>query len=155
MSSAVLDMNMMGEMEEPIQSQTELADQMDPEMLKMQNMTEEEALKYLGLEKQEVFVGLDHILGRRNSWAMRIVNYLMEKYPEQMPLMMNNGKLEKLLDQRIELAKMMYDTMQKKLQEKQDVQNLSFLERVLAEQRIREQIMEVISREILYKPLEI
>ncbi|WP_416390249.1 hypothetical protein [Roseburia faecis] len=70
-----------------------------------------------------------------------------------MPLMVCNGKLEILLDQRIAQATEQYDTMQKNLQEKMKVQTMSFPERVLAEQRIREQIMEVISKEILYKPL--
>ena len=128
---------------------------MDPEMKKMQKMTETEALNYLGLEKTPVYGELDQLLSKRNSWARKIVNYLMENYPEQMPLMVYNGKLENLLDQRMAQATEQFDIMQKSLQEKMKVQNLSFQERVLIEQRIREQIMEVIDKEILYKPLTI
>ncbi|MFR5393453.1 MAG: TnpV protein [Roseburia faecis] len=145
-------MNML-EIEEIVQNQSEQQIKMDPEIQKMQNMTEKEALKYLGLERTPVYGDLDQILSKKNSWARMIVNYLMENYPELMPLMVCNGKLEILLDQRIAQATEQYDTMQKNLQEKMKVQTMSFPERVLAEQRIREQIMEVISKEILYKPL--
>lgn len=55
----------------------------------------------------------------------------MENYPEQMPLMVYNGKLENLLDQRMAQATEQFDIMQKSLQEKMKVQNLSFQERVL------------------------
>ena len=141
------------ELEEPVQNQADQQIKMDPEIQKMQNMTEKEALKYLGLEQTPVYGDLDQILSKKNSWARMIVNYLMESYPELMPLMVCNGKLEILLDQRIAQAMEQYDTMQKNLQKKMKVQTMSFPERVLEEQRIREQIMEVISKEILYKPL--
>ena len=144
--------NMQLETEETVEKRMDLQ-LLDPEQQKMQDMTETEALMHLGMEKTQVYKNLDQILSERNSWARRIVNFLQTEYPEQMPLMVCNGKLEKLLDQRIAQATEQYDTMQRNLQEKMNVQNLDFRERVLTEERIREQIMEVISREILYKPL--
>lgn len=85
------------EIEEIVQNQSEQQIKMDPEIQKMQNMTEKEALKYLGLERTPVYGDLDQILSKKNSWARMIVNYLMENYPELMPLMVCNGKLEILL----------------------------------------------------------
>ena len=120
-----------------------------------QEMTEEEALKHLGLERIQIYKDLETILSKRMSWARKIVDYLMENYQEQMPLLMSNGTLENLLDQRILEATELYNTMQINLQKKMNVQNMNFQDRVQAEQEIMEQIMETVNREVLFKPLKL
>ena len=140
--------DLMEEMPEPMEQEV-----VDPEMQMMQEMTEEEALKHLGLERVQIYKDLETLLSKRMSWARKIVDYLMENYQEQMPLLMSNGTLENLLDQRILEATELYNTMQINLQKKMNVQNMNFQDRVQAEQEIMEQIMETVNREVLFKPL--
>lgn len=142
--------DLMEEMPEPMEQEV-----VDPEMQIMQEMTEEEALKHLGLERIQIYKDLETILSKRMSWARKIVDYLMENYQEQMPLLMSNGTLENLLDQRILEATELYNTMQINLQKKMNVQNMNFQDRVQAEQEIMEQIMETVNREVLFKPLKL
>ena len=142
--------DLMEEMPEPMEQEV-----VDPEMQMMQEMTEEEALKHLGLERIQIYKDLETILSKRMSWARKIVDYLMENYQEQMPLLMSNGTLENLLDQRISEATELYNTMQINLQKKMNVQNMNFQDRVQAEQEIMEQIMETVNREVLFKPLKL
>ena len=142
--------DLMEEMPEPMEQEV-----VDPEMQMMQEMTEEEALKHLGLERIQIYKDLETILSKRMSWARKIVDYLMENYQEQMPLLMSNGTLENLLDQRILEATELYNTMQINLQKKMNVQNMNFQDRVQAEQEIMEQIMETVNREVLFKPLKL
>ena len=142
--------DLMEEMPEPMEQEV-----VDPEIQMMQEMTEEEALKHLGLERIQIYKDLETILSKRMSWARKIVDYLMENYQEQMPLLMSNGTLENLLDQRILEATELYNTMQINLQKKMNVQNMNFQDRVQAEQEIMEQIMETVNREVLFKPLKL
>ena len=142
--------DLMEEMPEPMEQEV-----VDPEMQMMQEMTEEEALRHLGLERIQIYKDLETILSKRMSWARKIVDYLMENYQEQMPLLMSNGTLENLLDQRILEATELYNTMQINLQKKMNVQNMNFQDRVQAEQEIMEQIMETVNREVLFKPLKL
>ena len=65
--------DLMEEMPEPMEQEV-----VDPEMQMMQEMTEEEALKHLGLERIQIYKDLETILSKRMSWARKIVDYLME-----------------------------------------------------------------------------
>ena len=122
----------------------------------MAHMTEEEALIYLGLEKVPTYKGMDQMLSKKSSWGRMIGQFLLENYPEQIAIIYPNGTMEKIIDQRDEEAKETYQIMHKRLQKEQNISTIEdYQNRVRAEEQIRMQIMETITREILYRPLEV
>ena len=119
----------------------------------LQEMTEEEALKDLGMEKAPIYQGLDEILQSRSPLAGKIVEFLKETYPEQMPILLATHELEPLLDQRISEAKAMFNQLHPIYQKRENVAQLDTMERIRTENQIAAVIWEEINREILYRPL--
>ena len=145
--SKEFQMDPMLEVEDMVQELPELSSN----LLKM---SEEEALKVLGDQRVEIYQGLPEILKKRSIQAKQIVDFLMEVYPQQLSLMLSDHTLEKFLDQRIEEAQSMYDVMHKSLQDKMKVWQMDTMNRIKAENQIREQIMEEVRQTILYGPLK-
>ena len=114
---------------------------------------EEEALKDLGMEKAPIYQGLDEILQSRSPLAGKIVEFLKETYPEQMPILLATHELEPLLDQRISEAKAMFNQLHPIYQKRENVAQLDTMERIRTENQIAAVIWEEINREILYRPL--
>ena len=123
-----------------------------PENLEM--MTEEEALADLQMDRIPIYQGLEEMLQKRSALARRIVEFLKENYPEQIPILLATNQMEELLDQRVEEAMTMFLNLHLKYQKTEKVSGMDTLQRIQTENQIASQIWEQINQEILYRPLE-
>ena len=144
----------MKELQIPLEEEVEKME-MDSEMVpeNLETMTEDEALRDLQMERVPIYQGLEKILCSRSPLARRIVDYLKETYPEQIPLFLASHQMEELLDQRIQEAKEMYATLHPKYQKAENVENLDTMQRIQTENQIAAMIWEQIDQEVLYRPL--
>ena len=138
------------EMTEVETEQEEISNQ-EWEML--QNLTEEEALKELGADRIEIFQGLEKVLKGKSALARRVVNFLMEEYPEMIPSMLEEGTLETLVDQRVKEAMEYFAENHRKMQDQEKVWEMDTMQRVQTEQMISAALWEIINKEIFYKPI--
>ena len=65
-----------------------------PEIEEYQNLSEEEAFQKLGIEKTEVYQGMEEILKGKSRLARQVAEFLMENYRQLIPIMLSNGELK-------------------------------------------------------------
>ncbi|RKI38241.1 TnpV protein [bacterium D16-51] len=112
-----------------------------------------EKQRYQVQEKVEIHQGLKQMLQKRPRWARQIVEFLQEKYPEQIPILLMSGEMEKLLDSRVEEARELYLTLHPKMQKKENIKEMEMMERICTEESIGHTIQEIIETTILFRPL--
>ena len=120
----------------------------------IENMTEEEALQALGLQKIEVYQGLEEMLQKKSRRARDIVNWLSETQEYMIPVMLAEGRMEKFLDERLQEAEEYFEMEHPKMQEQLKVSQMETMERIQAENQIYESLWERISQEVLYRPIK-
>ena len=135
----------------PMETAPETQTEKIPENL--QTMTEEEAFKDLGLERIPIYQGLEEMLQKRSPLARRVVDFLKETYPEQIPILLATHKMEELLDQRVEEAKTMFLNLHPTYQQRENLAQMDTLKRIQTENQIAQTIWEEINQEVLYRPL--
>ena len=119
----------------------------------IENMTEEEALQALGLQKIEVYQGLEEMLQKKSRRARDIVNWLTETQEYMIPVMLAEGRMEKFLDERLKEAEEYFEREHPKMQEQMKVSGMDTMERIQAENQIYESLWERIYQEVLYIPI--
>ena len=119
----------------------------------IENMTEEEALQALGLQRIEIYQGLEEILQKRSRRARDIVNWLQETQEHMILVMLAEGRMEKFLDGRLEEANEFLAREQPRMQEQMKVSQMDTLQRIQAENQIYQSLWEIIYQEILYRPI--
>jgi hypothetical protein len=119
----------------------------------MEHMTEDEALAYLGIERTELFPGLEEMRKKKSRLWNRILEFLFENYPEQLPLMFAQQRLEAFVDEREEEASELFATIHQEMRRKEIEPDMDTLERIRKENELYQRAWEIVDSRVTYRPL--
>ena len=124
------------------------------EMKPMEEMNESEITQTSNLiQPIRIYQGLEEAVEGLPASARKVMNFLQQRYPEQIIVMLNKGTLREFLKQRTDEAANMFEKEHRKMQDQANVWGMDTMSRIQTEEQIGTTLREMIESEILYRPL--